>query len=121
MNIRTVQRSAVDEVRGYWQGPYSLNNPNTPLSAFFGDGVRTDAGVNISEETALRYSAVWSAVTQISQTVASLPLGAYYVIHAQKQVAARVVSKPGWQRSAKVVAMPLANRINTSKLPHDSN
>lgn len=50
----------------------------------------------------------------------SLPLGAYYVIHAQKQVAARVVSKPGWQRSAKVVAMPLANRINTSKLPHDS-
>lgn len=51
----------------------------------------------------------------------SLPLGAYYVIHAQKQVVARIVTKPGWQRSANVVGMPLANRIKSNKLPHDSH
>jgi SAM-dependent methyltransferase len=49
-----------------------------------------------------------------------VPLGAYYLIHAQKQVASRVVPVTKWQRSAKVVGMPLANRFKSSKLPHDS-
>jgi HK97 family phage portal protein len=76
MTLRSAFRSAVEEVRGYWQGPFSLNNPNTPLSAFWG-GSPTTSGVSVSEETSLRYSAVWSAVSQISQTMGSLPLGLY--------------------------------------------
>lgn len=78
MSIRTALRTAVDEFRGYWQGPYSLANPNVPLStSLFHDGYRNSSGVTVTEETALRYSAVWSAVTQISQTVGSLPIGLY--------------------------------------------
>ncbi len=50
----------------------------------------------------------------------ALPLGAYYLIHAQKQVASRVVPKTKWQPSAKVVGLPLANRFKSSKLPHES-
>jgi len=53
MNIRSVLRTAVDEVRGYWTGPYTLNNPNTPLSAFWGGGAFTSAGVRVDESTAL--------------------------------------------------------------------
>ena len=38
---------------------------------------RSKTGLNIDEETALSASAVWSAVTQLSQSVASLPLHLY--------------------------------------------
>lgn len=73
MNFRWV-RTAVEEFRGYSQGPYSLNNPNVPLSAFFGDGGFTSAGITVAESTALTYAAFYSAVALIAGDTSTLPL-----------------------------------------------
>lgn len=40
-----------------------------------------------------------------------VPLGAYYVIMAQKQVGSRIRVAPRWRKKAKVVGLPLANRV----------
>ena len=63
-----------EEFRGYWQGPYSLNNPNVPFSAFWGDGGSTSAGITVSESTALTYASFYSAVALISGDASTLPL-----------------------------------------------
>lgn len=47
-----------------------------------------------------------------------VPLGAYYVVLAQKQVGARISVKPAWRRKNKVIGMPLTNRI---KSKHSEN
>jgi HK97 family phage portal protein len=59
--------------------PYE--NPSIPLTDaglldFFG-GSPTDAGVSINEQTALKFSAVWRAVSLLSGLVAGLPLKTY--------------------------------------------
>lgn len=45
-----------------------------------------------------------------------VPLGAYYVIMAQKQVGSRIHVAPRWRRKAKVVGLPLANRVDNKSL-----
>lgn len=52
-----------------------------------------------------------------------VPLGAYYVVVAQKQVGSRLRTANKWAKKAKVVGMPVANRINSNKLKcdHESN
>ncbi len=55
-----------------------------------------------------------------------VPLGAYYMIKAQKQVLSRLRSYPTWRQKAKVVGMPLANinaaenRLNALKNKEDN-
>lgn len=57
----------------------SLENPNLPLNdpsvweEVFGDTMRTDAGINVNEDTALMYAPVWQAVSMIASSVACLP------------------------------------------------
>jgi len=41
-----------------------------------------------------------------------VPLGAYYTILAQKQSGARIKALPKWRDKAKVVGLPIANRLN---------
>jgi HK97 family phage portal protein len=55
-------------------GPYNAKDP--ALARLF-DGGPVASGVPVNEWNALSYSAVWSAVGQISSTVASLPLKLY--------------------------------------------
>lgn len=60
----------------------SLENPAIPLSAaniveYLGGGQRTWAGVDVSEDVALRTMAVWRAVNLISSRIAALPLKLY--------------------------------------------
>ena len=45
-----------------------------------------------------------------------VPLGAYYVIMAQKQVGSRIRVAPRWRKKAKVVGLPLANRVKNKSL-----
>jgi HK97 family phage portal protein len=45
-----------------------------PLFGLLGLGKTSKTGVDVNEEEALSSSAVWSAITQLSQYVASLPL-----------------------------------------------
>ncbi|TNC82498.1 MAG: SAM-dependent methyltransferase [Oleiphilus sp.] len=49
---------------------------------------------------------------------AKVPLGAYYLIMAQKQVGQRVKPASVWRKKAKVVGLPVANRVNRSDLDH---
>jgi HK97 family phage portal protein len=58
-----------------------FESPSIPLTDaglldFFG-GTPTDAGVPINEQTALKFSAVWRAVSLLSGLVAGLPLKTY--------------------------------------------
>src|SRR5260370_40721542 len=62
--------------------PRSLNNPAIPLSSdsiisLVGAGMATDAGINVSEYTAMRHAAVWRSGTLIAGTFAHLPLKTY--------------------------------------------
>jgi len=43
---------------------------------------------------------------------AKVPLGAYYVIMAQKQQGARINTQRSWKQKAKVIGIPLANRTS---------
>jgi HK97 family phage portal protein len=58
--------------RGTWTGPISSKDPE--LAKFFRDSYRTPAGVAVTPENALTFSAVFDAVNQISSDVAKLPL-----------------------------------------------
>lgn len=68
----------LDNFRSWWRGEtrasYSLRDP--ALVALFG-GHETEAGVSVTESTALQSSAVWSAVRVISESAGSLPLHLY--------------------------------------------
>jgi HK97 family phage portal protein len=77
MNVRSALSTAVSELRSYWQGPFNLNSPNTPLSAFWGDGARTGSGVAVNESSALGLTPVWSAVQLIAGTISTLPVICY--------------------------------------------
>ncbi len=46
-----------------------------------------------------------------------VPLGAYYTILAQKQVGSRISISPRWRKKAKVVGLPLANRVEHTHPP----
>jgi HK97 family phage portal protein len=61
------------------EGRVSLENPAIPISsdsitAILGTGLSTDAGVQVSEFTALRLTTVWRCVTLIAGVIAGLPL-----------------------------------------------
>ena len=47
---------------------------------------------------------------------ARVPMGAFYLITAQKQVGMRVRPGRAWRKKAKVIGMPVANRANRAKL-----
>src|SRR5215468_7216719 len=64
----------VDSVRSFWLGEKSTGDP--ALAAIFGSRAST-AGVNVSQWTALNYSAVFAAVNCIAGAIASLPLFLY--------------------------------------------
>lgn len=60
--------------RSYWKGPYTLSSL---MAKAFSDGQAVSAGVSVSEQSALTYSAFWACVNTISTDVASLPLILY--------------------------------------------
>lgn len=62
-------------VRSYTIGPLTSRSPE--LARLFGGGGATTSGVHVTEETAMRLAAVWSAVSLISDDVASLPLNLF--------------------------------------------
>jgi HK97 family phage portal protein len=73
----------------------SLENPQTPLSMpaewlldMFNGG-RTDAGIRVSEMTALQVSTVFACVNLISGTIGSLPLNVYEHVVAKDQRAGK--------------------------------
>jgi HK97 family phage portal protein len=63
-----------ESIRSLVIGPINAKDP--ALARLF-DGGPVAAGVPVNEWNALTYSAIWSAVGQISSTVASLPLKLY--------------------------------------------
>ena len=50
---------------------------SNPFLGLFGGGNTSLTGIDVTEEDALTSTAVWSAVTQLSQSIASLPLHLY--------------------------------------------
>lgn len=60
-------------LRSYWLGPFTPSNWPGPEAAVWGQN-KVSSGVYVSEETALNYSAVFSAVSIISADISSLPL-----------------------------------------------
>lgn len=64
----------LQQVRSYFMGPLTAKSPEL---ARLWAGSAASAGVSISEQSALNYSAVWAAVSIISSDVASLPLILY--------------------------------------------
>lgn len=66
-------------VLGRYRGRRSLENPSIPLSStsiveYLGGAMHTLAGVDVSEDTALRNMAVWRAVCLISGTIGGFPI-----------------------------------------------
>lgn len=89
-NLRAL-RGAISDPRAAASNPLisefraSLNNPAVALSsdsiiAVLGSGLRTDSGVNVSELTAMRMTAVWRCVSLMSGLVAQLPLKTYGIL-----------------------------------------
>src|SRR5688572_26363440 len=67
------------EDRASWTGPFSLNPgagkyKDPALSRLFGGGAITDAGIHVTQENAMEFSAVFAAVNMIANDVAKLPL-----------------------------------------------
>jgi len=54
----------------------NLQDPDTFLK-YFGGGRSSKSGIDIDEDSALTFSAVWACVRILSESVASLPLGVY--------------------------------------------
>lgn len=61
-----------ESIRSYTVGPISVRDP--ALAKLFGAGYRTTAGVVVTDENALTFSAVYDAVSQSSGDLAKLPL-----------------------------------------------
>lgn len=75
-------RSAISDPAKLAELRASLNNPAVSLSsdsiiAVLGSGLRTDSGINVSELTAMRMTAVYRCVSLLSGIIAQLPLHAY--------------------------------------------
>ena len=64
-------------LRSLLQRAQKVPTASNPLFGLFGLGKESKTGVDVNEEEALSSSAVWSAITQLSQYVASLPLHYY--------------------------------------------
>ena len=54
-----------------------LGHPQSGIIGWMLGQPNTDAGIAVTEDTALNYSAVWAALRVISETVAGLPCFAY--------------------------------------------
>lgn len=67
----SLMRRAVNAVRAQFFGPFSASSKEA--SSLFG-GRESSAGVTVTEETALEYSAFFGAVNLISSQLATLPL-----------------------------------------------
>ncbi len=75
IRVRPERRpTLLDRVRSYWSGPLTSRSPE--LARWFG-GAPTTTGISVNEQNAMSFSAVWSAVTMISDDIASLPLHLY--------------------------------------------
>jgi HK97 family phage portal protein len=61
-------------MRSSWSAPLTSNSPE--FAKWFGGGP-TLSGIRVTEDSAMSFSAVWSAVTMISDDIASLPLHLY--------------------------------------------
>ena len=73
-SVRRKVRQREQERRAYWSGPFQSRDPM--LAAEMGY-VPTVTGVDVSQWTALNFSAVWAAVAIVAADVASLPLVLY--------------------------------------------
>jgi HK97 family phage portal protein len=72
----------------------SISDP--ALAAWFGIGPTSEAGINVSESSALSASPVYRAVSLISSTIASLPLKTYRDTEpGQRQRVASFLDHPG--------------------------
>lgn len=73
---------ALEALRSYTLGPFSLKYPTDPtLAKWLGSGRSTSAGITVSDEMAFTFSAVYDAVNQISSDVAKVPLN----LHKRRQ------------------------------------
>ena len=79
----------------------SLENPSTPLSypaewlLDIFNGGRTDAGIRVSEMTALQVSTVLACVRLISSTIGSLPFHVYELLSTGKRPGKRIAIEHG--------------------------
>ncbi len=55
----------------------SLNNPSTPISAIFDDGIKANTGVSVTPDTAMQSTVVYACVSIRAETIASLPIHIY--------------------------------------------
>lgn len=55
----------------------TLNNPSTPISVIFDDGMKSNTGKNVTPDTAMQSTVVFACVKILSETIASLPLHIY--------------------------------------------
>jgi HK97 family phage portal protein len=72
--VKRPKPTFMEMVRSYWSGPLTAKSPE--LARWFGGGP-TLSGVPVNESTAMNSSAVFSAVSLISDDIASLPLFLY--------------------------------------------
>jgi HK97 family phage portal protein len=68
-----------DRFKGLFSGRGAITGLRDPALVELFGGRMSDAGINVTESTALTCSAVWSAVRVISESAASLPLITYRV------------------------------------------
>jgi len=54
----------------------SIESPTTPANAIFGEAP-SSSGVSVTEQSALKFSAVWACIRILSEGLASLPLEVY--------------------------------------------
>lgn len=93
----TTQPNNTNEVRA------SIENPDTPLSdpaAWLIDmlGAPTVTGVQVNEQSALSFSAVWACIRIISETLAMLPVHLYERIEDGERSRRKLVSgHPGFR------------------------
>jgi HK97 family phage portal protein len=60
-----------------WERRSSLANPDKWLTEWFTGRWQSNAGVNVTPQTALQYSAIFACVRILAETLASLPLNIY--------------------------------------------
>lgn len=91
------------------------NSPESPLSTpsqWFIDlfsGGQSDAGENVNEKTALKYSAVWNAVSILSSAISTIPCKVY-----QRDASGNKTERPDHPAAALVGSMP--NELMTGNI-----
>lgn len=66
-------KAALQAVRSSWNGPFGSGDRELARK-LYGDGYESSSGIVVTEQNAMTFSAVFSAVLQISADVAKLPL-----------------------------------------------